>query len=26
VGNIDQEFHRRDNVRPMLEVANRWCC
>jgi hypothetical protein len=26
VGNITQEFHRRDNVRPMLEIANRWCC
>jgi hypothetical protein len=26
VGNINQEFARRDKVTPTLEIANRWCC
>jgi hypothetical protein len=26
VGNITQEFARRDKVLPTLDIANRWCC
>jgi hypothetical protein len=26
VGNITEEFARRDRVTPTLEIADRWCC